>query len=136
MLLKENYKTKREKMDLIYNIQDNIQDNKLIAIVSSELKQLEEKFSLLINKNSSQGDEFWYLILRKIQDYLYFDYNDHIEHISIEQLKGILKYIKWFELVWPPKINKKHNYILPKYGNPSRSPTSLNSFFIYIAEFL
>ena len=53
-----------------------------------------------------------------MQDYLYFDYNDHTKHISIEQLEGILKYIKWFELIWPPKTNKRHNYILPKYENP------------------
>ena len=114
MLLTDNYRIKKEKLDIIYHIQDN----KLRAIVSKGLKQLEEKFDSLINENSSSGDEFWYLILRKMQDYLYFDYNEQIEHITMEQLEGISKYIKWFESMWPPKTNKKHNYILPKYGNP------------------
>ena len=53
-----------------------------------------------------------------MQDYLYFNYNEQNEHISIEQLEGILKYIKWFKSVWPPKTNTRHNYILPKFENP------------------
>ena len=43
MSLKENYKTNREKMDLVYNIQNNIQDYKLVAIINNGLKTTRRK---------------------------------------------------------------------------------------------
>lgn len=88
------------------------QNNKLSPLIKISLKLLEDKFALLPPGDGSTNDEFWYLILRNIYDYLHFNYQERINEITIEQLWGILKYINWFILSWPPKTRRKI-YLLP-----------------------
>lgn len=89
---------------------------KLLTIVIEELKILREKFSLLLPGDNSDGDEYWYIILSKIEDYLSFNYEEN--NFTFNQLEGILKYIEWFNSIWPPCKNKKGNYKLPKKCQP------------------
>ena len=89
---------------------------KLLTIVIEELKILREKFSLLLPGNNSDGDEYWYIILSKIEHYLSINYEEN--NFTFNQLEGILKYIEWFNSMWPPCKNKKGNYKLPKKYQP------------------
>ncbi len=89
---------------------------KLLTIVLNEINIIENKFSLLQPGNGAFGDEYWYIILRKVQDYLSIDYREN--NFAINQLEGILRYIKWFNSMWPPRKDKKGNYELPKKAQP------------------
>jgi hypothetical protein len=98
------------KKDLIYQI--NELNNKLSLTISISLQTLEDKFVLLPPGDGSSNDEFWYLILKKTQQYLLLNYNERINEITTRQLRDILKYINWFKSSWPPKISRS-KYLLP-----------------------
>ena len=102
---------KHELNDKIHEYQKN-----LLTTVLDEVKILKDKFSLLQPGNGSFGDEYWFIILIKVQDYLSIDYEEN--NLAINQLEGILRYIQWFNSMWPPRKDKKGNYKLPKRVNP------------------
>ena len=102
---------KSELNNKIYEYQKN-----LLTIVLDEVKILEDKFFLLQPGNGSFGDEYWFIILIKVQDYLSIDYEEN--NLAINQLEGILRYIQWFNSMWPPRKDKKGNYKLPKKCQP------------------
>ena len=88
----------------------------LLIIINQKLTKLEDKFTLLKPHSGSRGDEYWYIILKKVQQYLSIDYKE--DNLTINQLECILNYIQWFKSQWPLRINKKGNYILPKQYQP------------------
>ena len=112
MILTNNYNTITNSLiNKIYKFKYNI-----LFIILHNIKELNKKFNLLNPIDASKGDEYWYIILQKVKDYLSINYE--ISKFSINDLNGIIIYLEWFKLNWPPKINKKGNYILPKQYQP------------------
>lgn len=108
----KNYELEQKDLiNQIYKIKHSL------PIIKTILKKLEEKFNIMKVGDVSRGDEYWYIILKKVIDYLSIDYKKQ-ENITNDQLAGILIYIQWFNSQFPLRINKKGNYILPIVYQP------------------
>jgi len=88
-------------------------------IVDTAFTDLCIKFILMEPGASSKGDEFWYLILSNMKEYL----KEYSNNSNYKQLYK--NYIDWFISEWPPRINKKGNYMLSQYFPPPEVIPSL-----------
>jgi len=88
-------------------------------IVDTALNDLCIKFILMDAGDTSKGDEFWYLVLSNVRAYLK-EYQNNNEYKVLYK-----RYIDWFISEWPPKMNKKGNYMLSQYIPPPEVIPSL-----------
>ena len=89
--------------------------NILEKIVLTLLEEFNNKFILLKPGDCSINDEYLYLVLIKIKEYLLYDYS---KINSIEKICSIKNYLSWFNSILPLRKNKKGNYKLPKQNYP------------------
>jgi hypothetical protein len=98
----------------------NIEIQKLFTIIKKPMLQLEYKFTRMLPGENEGADEYWLLILKKIERYL-FEYEltkCYYNNLFISRLKYIENFIDWFNLEWPARRNKRHIYKYPKYLQP------------------
>jgi hypothetical protein len=88
-------------------------------IVDTALTDLCIKFIFIDPGASSKGDEFWYLVLSNMKEYLK-EYSNNSKYKPLYR-----RYIDWFISEWPPRINKKGNYMLSQYIPPPEVIPSL-----------
>jgi hypothetical protein len=81
-------------------------------IVDNALNALCHKFTLICPGDASKGDEFWFITLSNMKEYLREYENNSKDKVLYK------RYIDWFISEWPPKINKKGNYRLSIYIPP------------------
>jgi hypothetical protein len=91
--------------------------NEINNIVITGLETVNnELIKLDINKEQHKQTEYWYLVLKNVEQYLIYlkNENDNKER-NREKYND---YIKWFIKEWPPRYNKKGRLMYPKAWNP------------------
>jgi len=89
-----------------------IDNSFIILTIDTALEEFCKKFTQMDSAKASTSDEFWYLVLSTTKEYLR-EYEKNSKHKILYK-----RYIDWFISEWPPKKNKKGNYMLSKYIPP------------------